>query len=74
VKISLNWLKDFVDFSVTPEQMVSDLSMLGLETEKVEHKRRNLEGVVAARVSSVQPVPDSDHLSLCQVDTGREEL
>ena len=73
MKVSLNWLQSLIDIDRSVQQLVDDLSMLGLETEKIDTISRSLEGVVAGRVITCDKVPESDHLHLCQVDIGDEE-
>jgi phenylalanyl-tRNA synthetase beta chain len=73
MRISLNWLQSLIDINLPVQKLVDDLSMLGLETERVDTLSRSLEGVVAGKVVTCEEVPESDHLHLCQVDAGDEE-
>ncbi|MFO7983534.1 MAG: phenylalanine--tRNA ligase subunit beta [Desulfuromonadales bacterium] len=68
--VTRNWLKEFVDFDLTPEDLAHRLTMTGLEVESVETLGAGLDGVVVARLEAVDPHPDADRLTLCQVDTG----
>ncbi len=74
MKISLNWLRDFVDFELSAEELAHGLTMLGLEVEGIEYPGRDLDKVVVGRLLSVEPHPDADRLSYCAVDTGAEKL
>lgn len=74
MKVSLNWLRSLVDIELPTQQLVDDLSMLGLETEKVETFSRTLSGIVVAKVMKCEQLPDSDHLQLCSVDIGGNTL
>ncbi|GAB4421152.1 MAG: phenylalanine--tRNA ligase subunit beta [Bacteroidia bacterium] len=77
MKISYNWLKEFLDFDHTPEQLQYALTMLGLEVgsiERVGGSGHALEGVVVGWVRSVRQHPDADRLRLCRVDVGGPEL
>ncbi len=75
MKISYNWLKDYVDTSLTPHELDDLLTFSGLEIEgvdKVETIKGGLEHVVIAQVLTCVPHPDSDHLHLTTVDVGGE--
>lgn len=66
--ISLNWLKEFIDFSYTSSELDSILTMLGIEVEKIENFASKYEGFITAKVISKIPHPDADKLSLCSVE------
>lgn len=71
MKASINWLEDFIDLSgLTPRQVADKLTMAGLEVESLIDRFAHLTTVVAARLVEVSPLPDSDHLKLCQVEAG----
>ena len=76
MKISYNWLKDYVDTTLTPHELDDLLTFSGLEIEgvdKVETIKGGLEHVVIAQVLTCEPHPDSDHLHLTTVDVGAAE-
>lgn len=68
--VSLKWLRDYVDIDITPEEVAAKLSMAGIEVESVDETGPDFTGVVVARIVSVQPHPNADKLSLCEVSTG----
>ncbi len=73
MNISYNWLKEYVDFDLTPEEVSAALTSLGLETdgvEKVETIKGGLEGLVIGKVLTCTDHPDSDHLHITTVDLG----
>lgn len=75
MKISYNWLKDYVNTTLDPHQLDDLLTFSGLEiegVEKVETIKGGLEHVVIAQVLTCEPHPDSDHLHLTTVDVGAE--
>ena len=72
--VSYNWLKEFVDFDLTPEELSHRLTMAGLEVDAMEYLGEGLDSVIVARLESVERHPDADRLTLCQVDTGSETL
>lgn len=71
--ISLNWLKEYVDFSVSPEELADRLTMSGLEVESIEYAGKALESVVVAEILDMGGHPDADKLSLCRVSDGENE-
>ena len=70
MKISHNWLKQYVEHDLTPQQLAERLTMAGLEVDGVEEIGAPLEGVVVGRVAQVRPHPKADRLVLCDVDLG----
>jgi phenylalanyl-tRNA synthetase beta chain len=71
MKVSLNWLKQFIDFDLPPvEDVVERIgSQLGA-VEEVESLGEKYQGVVVARVVSCVDHPDSDHMHVCRIDDG----
>jgi phenylalanyl-tRNA synthetase beta chain len=74
MKVTYNWLKEFVDFDLAPAELADLLTMLGLEVEGMEQIGGDLDDVVVARVVEKAQHPNADKLSLCRVDNGRETL
>jgi len=69
MKVSLNWLRELCPVTLADDEIARRLTAIGLEVEGRD--RRGLgEGMVAARVVSRDPIPGSDHLSVCKVDDG----
>ncbi len=66
--ISLNWLKEFIDFPYTSTELDSILTMLGVEVEKIENYAEKYSGFITAKVIEKVPHPDADKLSLCTVE------
>ena len=73
MKITLNWLREYVDVDLPPEELVHRLTMAGLEAESVEDLGERLSGIVVGRVLERGPHPKADRLSVCRVDVGRPE-
>ena len=73
MKITLNWLKQYVDFDWSPEQLAERLTMLGLEVEGVHKTGGEFDGIVVAQILTRDPVPGSDKLSVCKVNDGKTE-
>ncbi|MFB2921427.1 phenylalanine--tRNA ligase subunit beta [Aerosakkonema funiforme] len=70
MRISLNWLRELVDFTMTPEELAHTLTMAGFEVEDIEDRRTWADGVVVGKVLSCQPHPNADKLRVCEVDIG----
>lgn len=73
MKIAIDWLKDFVDFDLAPQELADSLTALGLEAT-VETASYEFEGVVVGRITKVEPIAETRHLTVCQVDLGTEEV
>ena len=73
MNLSYNWLKDYVDHQLGPEELSDLLTMSGLEVEGVETFGSSFEGVVVGHVVSVSPHPNADRLRCCVVDAGGDE-
>ncbi|MFN7139374.1 MAG: phenylalanine--tRNA ligase subunit beta [Limisphaerales bacterium] len=73
MKVTLNWLKQYVDFDWSPEELTERLTMLGLEVEGVEKISGEFEGVVVAQVITKDRHPNADKLWLCRVNDGNGE-
>ena len=72
--VTYNWLKEFVDFDLSPDALAELLTMIGLEVEGVQKIGADLDEVVVAIVREKAQHPNADKLSLCQVDNGKEVL
>lgn len=73
--ISYNWLKEYIDFDLSPAELTQALTSLGLECdafEEVESIRGGLRGVVIGKVLTCEEHPNSDHLHITTVDLGGE--
>lgn len=73
MKISLNWLRDYVDLPEAPEDVAAALTRLGLPVEAMERTGADLAGFVVGRVVSAERHPNADKLTLCVVDVGSGE-
>ncbi len=73
MKVTLNWLRQYVDFSWSPEELAEHLTMLGIEVEGIRKLGGEFEGVVVAQVLSSEKHPNADKLSVCRVADGQGE-
>jgi phenylalanyl-tRNA synthetase beta chain len=69
MKISLSWLNDYIKTNSTVQVLAERMTDLGLECTH-ETSGLSFTNVVLGNVVSCEPHPDSDHLSVCEVDTG----
>lgn len=74
MKIALNTLKYYVDINVSVEELCDKMVMAGFEVESIENLKDKMSNVVAAKIVSIAPHENSDHLQICQMDTGADEL
>jgi len=72
--ISYNWLKEYVESDLTPQQLADRLTMAGLEVEGMESPGAGVEGVIVGMIDAIKPHPDATKLTLCDVNTGSEVL
>lgn len=76
MKISYNWLKEYLDFSIEPRELGKILTNTGLEVEGIsefESVKGGLQGVVIGKVLACEPHPNADKLTLATVDVGEQE-
>jgi len=73
MKISYNWLKEYVDLNMSAEELANKVTLTGIEVDGVIHPDAGLKKIVVGYVESTKPHPDSDHLQLCQVQISPEE-
>lgn len=74
MKVSVSWLKEFVDFSLSAEELASRLTDAGLEVENIISMGRDLDKVVVGEIKKISPHPHADKLSVCEVAVGSESL
>lgn len=73
MNVSYKWLKEYIDFDLTPQQVSDALTSLGLEVdalEEVETIKGGLKGLVVGKVLTCEPHPNSDHMHTTTVDLG----
>jgi len=76
MNISYKWLKEYVDFDLTPQQVCDALTSTGLEVdalEEVQSIKGGLKGLYVGKVLTCEMHPDSDHLHVTTVDLGKGE-
>lgn len=76
MNISFKWLKEYVDFDMTPQEVAAALTSGGLEVgalEEVQTIRGGLKGLYVGQVLTCEAHPNSDHLHVTTVDLGKGE-
>lgn len=73
MKISENWLRTWVNPQISTEELVSTLTMAGLEVDGVEEMGAELSGILVGQIEKAEPHPEADKLQVCSVNVGAEE-
>ena len=77
MKISLNWIKEILDFDLSAEETSEILTDIGLEVEKseqYENIKGGLNGIVVGEIKKCDKHPNADKLKITHVDIGQEKL
>ncbi len=75
MKFTLGWLQEYVNTDgLTAEQIADHLTMLGLEVDSVQEMFTELSPLKTALIKKATPIPDTDHLQVCEVAVGEETL
>ena len=70
--VSLEWLKDYTDVHVSPEEFCDRMIMSGSNLETMELVGEDIQNVVVGRIARITPHPDADKLVVCQIDIGQD--
>jgi phenylalanyl-tRNA synthetase beta chain len=70
MRASIKWLKDYVEFSETPEQLADMLTMAGVPVENIEYLGQGIENVVTGKIVDLKAHPNANKLSICKLDNG----
>ncbi len=71
--VPLNWLKEFVEIDVSPEELGEMLTMAGLELEALHYRGKGIEDILVAQIKKIEKHPNADRLSLCTVTDGTND-
>ena len=74
MQVSYKWLKEYIDFPYSPEELEHVLTMAGMEVDEVEYRGKGIEEIVIGEILELEKHPDADKLLICKVDTGDEVL
>ncbi len=73
MRISLNWLKQYIDLTISPSELAHHLTMVGLEVENIEYLGEKYKNFFVGEVLKVEKHPKADELVICEVSTGSEK-
>ena len=74
MRVSLKWLKDYVDIGLTPQELAERLTMAGLEVRGIQTTGGTWDNVVIGEVIALNPHPNADRLKLATVELGTEQV
>ncbi|MCK8817110.1 phenylalanine--tRNA ligase subunit beta [Natroniella sulfidigena] len=74
MKVSYNWLQEYVDFDYTPEELAHQLTLAGLEVDGVEYQGEEITDIVVGEIKDIAEHENADKLSVCKVDIAQQEL
>ncbi len=74
MRVSLNWLRDYIDITLPLKELAERLTMAGMEVKGIETVGRAWENIIVGQVVSVAPHPNADRLRLATVDLGAEHV
>lgn len=72
MRISLNWLKNYVNIDVSPEVLAEKLTNVGLEVESIDYLGKKYDKFLVGKILKVDKHPNADKLTVCKVDIGSE--
>jgi len=70
--VSYNWLKEYIDINITVNELIDKLNMSGAPIEEIIEIKPGFSNVVAAQITKIEPHPDADKLSYCDVTDGKD--
>lgn len=73
MKLPLKWLKEYVEFNVTPKEFAERMLLRGFEVAETIPEMDGIDGVYVCEITDIEPHPNADKLRVCTVDVGREE-
>jgi phenylalanyl-tRNA synthetase beta chain len=73
MKVPISWLKEYVEFDASPEELAKRLTFSGIEVEGIENGGPDYEGVVVGEVLGIEPHPNAERLLICRVNDGTTE-
>lgn len=73
MQVSIKWLKDYIDFTESPEELADKLTMAGIPVENVLRADEGLDKVVTGRIAKLEKHADSDHLQICTMEVGGQD-
>lgn len=72
MRVSLKWLREFVDLEMTPEELAEQLTLAGLAVEGIHYPGKDIEKIYTGQIVAIEPHPNADKLVVCRVRLGKE--
>ncbi len=72
MRFTLAWLKEYLEFESTVEDLCEKLTSIGLEVEELKNPKKNLDGFTVSEIVEINPHPNASKLNICDVDNGKE--
>ncbi len=73
MKVSLKWLKDYIDIAITPQELADKLTLAGVPVENIVETGEEIKKVITGRIEKIEPNPNSEHLLVCTMFIGTED-
>ncbi|MDD4075923.1 MAG: hypothetical protein PHC80_07510, partial [Eubacteriales bacterium] len=73
MKLPLSWLKEYVDWNVTPDEFVELMMWRGFEVASIEREMEEISNVVVGKILRLEKHPNADKLQICTIDVGQTE-
>ncbi|MEW6661996.1 MAG: phenylalanine--tRNA ligase subunit beta [Bacillota bacterium] len=74
MRVSYNWLKDYVEFDLSPKVLAKELTKAGIAVENIEDLAEGIKNVVVGQILEISPHPNADRLLVCRVLVGDNKL
>ena len=74
MRVPISWLREYVDFEISPSLLAEKLTMVGMEVGNIESTAENWEKCIIAKIIEINPHPNADKLQLCSIDYGNDTL
>ncbi len=74
MKLPLKWLKEYVDFNITPNEFAERMLLRGFEVAEIIPEMQGISGVYVCEIRSIEQHPNADKLRVCAIDVGGDEL
>ncbi|OIP23503.1 phenylalanine--tRNA ligase subunit beta [bacterium CG2_30_33_46] len=74
MKVSINWLKEFIDFKIPTEQLAERINLSVVEVDEIINFNNSLKGVVVGEIKEIKKHPNADKLSIAKVSIGKKVI
>ncbi len=74
MRLTYNWLREYVDCDLLPQELTESLTMAGIEVAAVEETDEEFQGIVTGKILSLRPHREAEHLLICTTDIGTEKV